>query len=48
MSWGAITMFILAASGAVSLLLSQTANVLAKAADVARAWREFRNTMKSR
>ena len=48
MNWGAITMFILAASGAVSLLLTQAANVLAKASDVARAWREFRNTLKSR
>lgn len=46
MNWGAVTLSILAVFGAASLVLSQTSNLLSKAAEVVRAWRELRKTIK--
>lgn len=45
MNWDSLALLILALSGAVSLLLSQVRDVLAKTAEVIRAWHEVRRSL---
>ncbi|MFF3775371.1 hypothetical protein [Streptomyces sp. NPDC002232] len=46
MNWDSLALLILALSGALSLLLSQARDVLAKTAEVIHAWREIRQSLR--
>jgi hypothetical protein len=46
MNWSTLTSIALASVGAISLLLTQLANLLTKAAKVVGAWHEFRRSLK--
>lgn len=46
MNWDSLALLILALSGAVSLLLSQVRDVLAKTAEVIHAWHEVRRSLR--
>ncbi|MEV6044588.1 hypothetical protein [Streptomyces sp. SID1034] len=48
MSWDDVTLLILAAFGAVILLLTQITEVLSKLPDIIRAWREVQRALRDR
>ncbi|AYG79181.1 hypothetical protein DWB77_01291 [Streptomyces hundungensis] len=48
MSWDDVTLLMLAAFGAVMLLLTQITEVLSKLTDVIHAWREVRGALRER
>ncbi|MBC3992024.1 hypothetical protein H8N00_24695 [Streptomyces sp. AC563] len=47
MNWDSLALLILALSGALSLLLSQVRDVLAKTAEVIYAWREVQQSLRA-
>ena len=48
MNWTTVSLTIVGAAGAVTVLLGQLRDLLGRATEVVRAWRELRKEMKSR
>jgi hypothetical protein len=46
MNWDRIALITISVSGAVGVVLAQTAEILERATKVARAWAEFRKSLK--